>query len=30
LLTDIAIVAGSIAVAAYLVYCGRHGHWRRR
>jgi diguanylate cyclase (GGDEF)-like protein len=26
LLTDIAIVAGSIAVAAYLVYCGRHGH----
>jgi diguanylate cyclase (GGDEF)-like protein len=26
LLTDIAIVAGSIAVAVYLVYCGRHGH----
>jgi diguanylate cyclase (GGDEF)-like protein/PAS domain S-box-containing protein len=26
LLTDIAIMAGSIAVAAYLVYCGRHGH----
>jgi diguanylate cyclase (GGDEF)-like protein len=26
LLTDIAIVIGSIAVAAYLVYCGRSGH----
>jgi len=26
LLTDTAIVLGSIAVAAYLVYCGRHGH----
>ena len=26
LLTDIAIVAGSIAVASYLVYCGRRGH----
>ncbi|HKY19283.1 MAG TPA: GGDEF and EAL domain-containing protein [Rhizomicrobium sp.] len=26
LLTDIAIVAGSLAVAVYLVYCGRHGH----
>jgi diguanylate cyclase (GGDEF)-like protein/PAS domain S-box-containing protein len=26
LLTDIAIVAGSIAVAAYLVFCGRRGH----
>jgi diguanylate cyclase (GGDEF)-like protein len=26
LLTDIAIVLGSIGVAAYLVYCGRSGH----
>ena len=26
LLTDIAIVAGSIVVAAYLIYCGRTGH----
>ena len=26
LLTDISIVVGSIAVAAYLVHCGRHGH----
>ena len=25
LLTDIAIVAGSLAVAAYLVYCGKRG-----
>jgi diguanylate cyclase (GGDEF)-like protein/PAS domain S-box-containing protein len=25
LLTDIGIVLGSIAVAAYLIYCGRHG-----
>src|SRR6201999_1278217 len=26
LLTDIVIVAGSIAVGVYLVYCGRRGH----
>ncbi len=26
LVTDTAIVLGSIAVAIYLVYCGRHGH----
>jgi diguanylate cyclase (GGDEF)-like protein len=26
LLTDTAIVLGSLSVAAYLVYCGRHGH----
>jgi diguanylate cyclase (GGDEF)-like protein len=26
LLTDISIVLGSMAVAAYLVYCGRRGH----
>jgi diguanylate cyclase (GGDEF)-like protein/PAS domain S-box-containing protein len=26
LLTDVAIVLGSLAVAAYLVYCGRRGH----
>ena len=26
MLTDIAIVLGSIGVAAYLVYCGRSGH----
>jgi diguanylate cyclase (GGDEF)-like protein/PAS domain S-box-containing protein len=26
LLTDIAILGGSAAVAAYLVYCGRRGH----
>jgi diguanylate cyclase (GGDEF)-like protein len=26
LLTDTVIVLGSIAVAIYLVYCGRHGH----
>jgi diguanylate cyclase (GGDEF)-like protein/PAS domain S-box-containing protein len=26
LVTDTAIVLGSIAVATYLVYCGRHGH----
>ena len=26
LLTDVAIVLGSVAVAAYLIYCGRTGH----
>ncbi len=26
LLTDVSIVVGSMAVAAYLVHCGRHGH----
>jgi diguanylate cyclase (GGDEF)-like protein/PAS domain S-box-containing protein len=26
LLTDIAVVLGSVVVAAYLVYCGRTGH----